>query len=228
MKNKIEHIFFDLDHTLWDFDRNSLLAFKLIFEKFDIDIDINIFLKTYQPINMKYWKLYREERVNKEELRRARLIEAFMCFEKNFSIGVIDDISEDYINFLPLHNYLIDGTQDLLEYLNPKYELHIITNGFEEVQNQKLLNSGIRHYFNTITNSEETGVKKPNPFIFEQAIQKSGAKFDNSIMIGDNYEADIKGAEAVGLDTICFNYHKEELPFQNIQVSELKEIKNYL
>ncbi|WP_282089055.1 YjjG family noncanonical pyrimidine nucleotidase [Aquimarina algiphila] len=228
MKNKIEHIFFDLDHTLWDFDRNSLLAFKMIFEKFDVDIDINIFLKAYQPINMKYWKLYREERINKEELRRARLIEAFMCFEKNFSIGVIDDISEDYINFLPLHNYLIDGTQDLLEYLNPKYELHIITNGFEEVQNQKLLNSGIRHYFNTITNSEETGVKKPNPFIFEQAIQKSGAKFDNSIMIGDNYEADIKGAEAVGLDTICFNYHKEELPFQNIQVSELKEIKNYL
>ncbi|WP_271765361.1 YjjG family noncanonical pyrimidine nucleotidase [Aquimarina algiphila] len=228
MKNKIEHIFFDLDHTLWDFDRNSLLAFKMIFEKFDIDIDINIFLKTYQPINMKYWKLYREERINKEELRRARLIEAFTCFEKNFSIGVIDDISEDYINFLPLHNYLIDGTQDLLEYLNPKYELHIITNGFEEVQNQKLLNSGIRHYFNTITNSEETGVKKPNPFIFEQAIQKSGAKFDNSIMIGDNYEADIRGAEAVGLDTICFNYHKEELPFQNIQVSELKEIKNYL
>lgn len=228
MKNKIEHIFFDLDHTLWDFDKNSFLAFKMIFEKFDIDININTFLKTYQPINMKYWKLYREERVNKQELRRARFIEAFVDFDIFFSIEVIDTMSEDYISFLPIHNYLINGTQDLLEYLNPKYNLHIITNGFEEVQNKKLLKSGILHYFNTITNSEEAGVKKPNPFIFEKAMQKSGAKFDNSIMIGDDYEADIKGAEAIGLSTICFNYHKEELPFQNIQVSELKEIKNYL
>ncbi len=228
MKNKIKHIFFDLDHTLWDFDRNSILAFKMIFKKFDIDINVDTFLETYRPINMKYWKLYREEKVDKQELRRARFIETFMDFDKNFSIETIDTMSEDYVDFLPLHNYLIDGAIDLLQYLHPKYNLHIITNGFEEVQNRKLLNSGIHHYFNTITNSEEAGVKKPNPFIFEHAILKSGAKFDNSIMIGDNYEADIKGAEAVGLDTICFNYHEEELPLENIQVFELKEIKNYL
>ncbi|WP_106795044.1 YjjG family noncanonical pyrimidine nucleotidase [Aquimarina sp. Aq78] len=228
MNNTIKHIFFDLDHTLWDFDRNSSLAFKMIFEKFDVNTRIEDFLAIYQPINMKYWKLYREEKVSKKQLRRSRLTEAFMHLDIAFSLEIIDAMSDDYINFLPLHNYLIDGTQDLLEYLNPKYNLHIITNGFREVQNRKLSNSGILHYFKTITNSEEAGVKKPNPFIFEQAIQKSGAKLDSSMMIGDNYEADIMGAEAAGLRTICFNYHKEELPAHNIQVSELKQIKKYL
>lgn len=228
MNNRIKHIFFDLDHTLWDFDKNSLLAFEMVFEKFNINIGVEDFLYSYQPINMKYWKLYREEKVSKKELRRGRLIEAFTRHNIGFSLGIIDEISNDYIDFLPLHNHLIEGTEDLLEYLNPKYDLHIITNGFREVQNKKLLSSGILHYFDTITNSEDAGVKKPNPYIFKHAIQKSGAKFDNSVMIGDNYEADIMGAEAVGLNTICFNYHKEKLPAQNIQVSELKHIKNYL
>ena len=228
MNNTIKHIFFDLDHTLWDFDKNSLLAFEMVFEKFNINIEVEDFLYSYQPINMKYWKLYREEKVSKKELRRGRLIEAFTIHNRGFSLEIIDEISNDYIDFLPLHNHLIEGTKDLLEYLNPKYDLHIITNGFREVQNKKLLSSGILHYFDTITNSEDAGVKKPNPYIFKHAIQKSGAKLDNSVMIGDNYEADIMGAEAVGLNTICFNYHKEKLPAQNIQVSELKHIKNYL
>ncbi|WP_103071014.1 YjjG family noncanonical pyrimidine nucleotidase [Aquimarina sediminis] len=228
MNKSIEHVFFDLDHTLWDFDRNSSLAFQMIFEKFDIQIAVKDFLEIYQPINMRYWKLYREEKVTKKQLRRGRLTEAFASLHKKLPLVTIDAISEDYIDFLPLHNYLIDGTQDLLEYLNPKYNLHIITNGFKEVQYKKIVNSGIAQYFDTITNSEEAGVKKPNPFIFEQAIKKSGAKLDKSIMIGDNYEADIIGAEAVGLKTICFNYHKEKLPLHNVQVSMLKEIKNYL
>ncbi len=228
MKNKIEHIFFDLDHTLWDFDKNSSLAFEMIFKKFRIPVERASFLSAYQPINMKYWKLYREEKVTKEELRRARLIEAFELLGQKFSLAVIDEIAHDYIAFLPLNNHLIDGAKELLEYLNPQYNLHIITNGFKEVQNNKLSNSGIRHYFETITNSEEVGVKKPNPFIFEHAIKVSGAKNGNSMMIGDNYEADILGAEAVGIQTICFNYHKEKLPTSNIQVSKLNQVKRYL
>ena len=228
MNNTIKHVFFDLDHTLWDFDKNSSLAFQMIFKKFDINIEVNDFLKTYQPINMHYWKLYREEKISKLELRRGRLTEAFFKLNKKFSLEIIDAISEDYIDFLPLNNHLIEGTKDLLEYLNPKYSLHIITNGFKEVQNRKLFSSGIQHYFDTITDSEEAGVKKPNPVIFKQAIQKSGAKLSHSLMIGDNYEADILGAESIGLKTICFNYHKETLPSNAIQVSELKQIKQYL
>ncbi|GAA4278180.1 YjjG family noncanonical pyrimidine nucleotidase [Aquimarina mytili] len=228
MNNIIKHIFFDLDHTLWDFDKNSSLAFEMLFEKFNVNLQIDDFIEKYQPINMKYWKLYREERVSKKHLRRNRLIEAFTAFGIEFHIDTIDTMSDDYIDFLPLNNYLIDGTKELLEYLKPKYEMHIITNGFKEVQNNKLASSGIKHYFKTITNSEEVGVKKPNPFIFEHAIRVSGADITNSVMIGDNYEADILGAQAFGLKTICFNYHKEKLPKQNIQVSELKQIKKLL
>lgn len=228
MNNTIKHIFFDLDHTLWDFDKNSSLAFQMIFKKFDINIEVNDFLKIYQPINLSYWKRYREEKVSKLEMRRGRLTEAFSNLNIFFSLEIIDAMSDDYIDFLPLNNHLIEGTKDLLEYLNPKYNLHIITNGFKEVQNKKLFNSGIQHYFDTITDSEGAGVKKPNPVIFKQAIQKSGAKLSSSLMIGDNYEADIVGAEAIGLKTICFNYHQEILPFDNIQVSKLSQIKDYL
>ncbi|GAA4271331.1 YjjG family noncanonical pyrimidine nucleotidase [Aquimarina gracilis] len=228
MNNTIEHIFFDLDHTLWDFDKNSSLAFEMIFKKFSIGMDQEAFLKVYRPINMKYWKLYREEKVNKQELRRGRLTETFDILGHSFSLTIIDEMAHDYIAFLPLNNHLINGAKELLDYLNPKYDLHIITNGFKEVQNNKLSNSGIRHYFKTITNSEEVGVKKPNPFIFEHAIKVSGAQNNNSLMIGDNYEADILGAEALGIKTICFNYHEEILPKSSLQVSALKQVKKYL
>ncbi|WP_299215891.1 YjjG family noncanonical pyrimidine nucleotidase [uncultured Aquimarina sp.] len=225
---KLDHIFFDLDHTLWDFDKNSALAFQLMFDKFEIQISIDQFLSVYQPINLRYWKLYREEQVTKTELRRGRLIEAFAVFGKQLSLEVIDALSDDYINFLPLNNYLIDGAKELLEYLMPKYQLHIITNGFREVQHTKLSNAEIRHYFKTITNSEEVGVKKPNPIIFEHALKVSGADIDRSLMIGDNYEADIVGAETMGIKTICFNYHQEQLPAKAIQVSALNQIKTYI
>ncbi|WP_366889314.1 YjjG family noncanonical pyrimidine nucleotidase [uncultured Aquimarina sp.] len=225
---KIDHVFFDLDHTLWDFDKNSALAFQLMFDKFGIKISIDHFLSVYQPINLHYWKLYREERVTKSELRRGRLTEAFALLGEQFPLEIIDALSDDYINFLPLNNYLIEGAKELLEYLMPKYQLHIITNGFSEVQHTKLSNSKIKHYFRTVTNSEQVGVKKPNPIIFEHAIKVSGADIDKSLMIGDNYEADIIGAEAIGIKTICFNYHKERLPKETIQVSRLNQIKNHI
>ncbi|MFD2565020.1 YjjG family noncanonical pyrimidine nucleotidase [Aquimarina rubra] len=225
---KIDHIFFDLDHTLWDFDRNSALAFELMFDKFNIQISIDQFLSVYQPINLRYWKLYREEQVTKTELRRGRLIEAFAVFGKRLPLEIIDALSDDYINFLPLNNYLINGAIELLEYLMPKYQMHIITNGFKEVQHTKLSNAKINHYFKTVTNSEEVGVKKPNPIIFEHALKVSGADIDKSLMIGDNYEADIIGAEALGIRAICFNYHQEELPGEAIQVSALNQIKSYI
>lgn len=228
MKNRIAHVFFDLDHTLWDFDKNSALAFGLMFQKFSIEIPVTDFLKIYQPINLKYWKLYREEKVTKTELRRGRFAEAFNSFDLQFSLDIIDQLAENYINFLPFNNYLIDGTKELLAYLKPNYTLHIITNGFREVQEDKLLNSGIKDYFATVTDSEGAGVKKPNPIIFEKALRVSGAKVVNSIMIGDNFEADILGAEAIGIKTICFNYHKEKIPEKHLQVSDLKQIKQYL
>lgn len=225
---KIDHVFFDLDHTLWDFDKNSSLAFQMMFEKFKISISTEEFLEVYQTININYWKLYREEKITKTELRRGRLIDAFGVFEIQLPLHTIDALSDDYISFLPIHNYLIDGARELLEYLMPKYQLHIITNGFKEVQETKLVNSKIKNYFKTVTDSEQVGVKKPNPAIFRHALKVSGADVSRSLMIGDNYEADIVGAESLGIKTICFNYHDENLPDESIQVSELMQIKKYI
>ena len=140
----------------------------------------------------------------------------------------IHQLSEDYITFLTTYNHLFDNTIEILEYLNPNYNLHIITNGFKEVQQGKLNKAKIDHFFDTVTNSEMVGVKKPNPKIFNHALQLANANPEQSIMIGDNYEADILGALNNGLDAICFNYHKSELDRSIKRVDHLIELKKYL
>ncbi len=228
MNKEITDIFFDLDHTLWDFDRNSELAFVKIFEKNAIDVNLDVFLEIYFPINFKYWKWYREERVTKAQLRYGRFKKTFDALKITITDDVIDKLSEDYITHLPDHNYLFDGTIELLDYLKERYTLHIITNGFEEVQMAKLKKSNIVSYFDTVTTSEAAGVKKPNPHIFKVALQAAQTSAEKSIMIGDTYEADILGAERMNMKTICFNYHKLKLPDKQIFVDELLEIQNYL
>jgi putative hydrolase of the HAD superfamily len=226
--NEITDVFFDLDHTLWDFDRNSGLAFERVFKKHKIELPLTDFLKEYEPINLVYWKKYREERVTKEELRRGRLTETFDIFKLKLPIETIDVLAVCYIEELPVDNHLFIGTVEILEYLSEKYKLHIITNGFEEVQYLKLHNSGIKKYFNTITTSEEVGLKKPNPVIFETALKKASAIPQKSIMIGDSLEADIMGAKSAGMHTLFFNYRKEEVSKSYFAVNELLEIKNHL
>lgn len=224
----IKDVFFDLDHTLWDFDRNSALAFKAIFELHDITLDFLEFLKVYSPINFKYWKWYREDRVTKSQLRYGRFRKTFDALKIHVTDDVIDKLSDDYINYLPANNYLFDNTIEILEYLNKKYTLHIITNGFEEVQIKKLVHSKIDHFFKTVITSEAAGVKKPHPKIFKLALEQSDATIEQSVMIGDTYEADIVGAQEIGMQAICFNYHKAVLPEDTIVIDQLIELKKYL
>tara|TARA_B110001452_G_C15230420_1_gene426261 strand:+ start:22 stop:711 length:690 start_codon:yes stop_codon:yes gene_type:complete len=226
-KNK-KHIFFDLDHTLWDFDKNSALTFEKIFALNDLKIDLNSFLEVYVPINFNYWKLYREDKVDKKNLKFARLNDTFKALGIDVSAGVVHKLSDDYITYLSTFNHLFHGTIELLEYLHAKYKLHIITNGFKEAQQAKLNQSNIDHYFLTVTNSEMVGVKKPNPKIFQHALQIANATIENSLMIGDNLEADILGALNIEMDAICFNYHKEVLASNIIGVDHLLELKNYI
>ena len=224
----ITDIFFDLDHTLWDFEKNSALAFEKVLKKYQIKIELDIFLKYYVPLNLKYWELYRHEKVTQPQLRYGRLKDTFDQLNYEISDELIDLLSTEYIHYLPEFNYLFDGTIEVLEYLNDKYCLHIITNGFQEVQAGKMKNSGIDKYFKTITNSEMAGVKKPNPKIFEYALQKANAKKQNSIMIGDCLDADINGALNFGMDAIHFNENKKEIPNHVKQVNHLIELKNHL
>ncbi len=226
--SRIAHIFFDLDHTLWDFDRNSGLAFERVFKKHNIELPLPEFLEAYEPINLVYWKKYREERVTKEELRRGRLTEAFAHFDVSFPVAEIDAIAGCYIAELPINNHLFQGTVEILEYLLQKYRLHIITNGFEEVQYLKLNNSGIKKYFSTITTSEEVGLKKPHPSIFQAALAKAGALAQHSVMIGDSFEADVLGAANAGMHSVFFNYRNETVSAPGLTIGDLSEIKNFL
>ncbi|CAA0152655.1 YjjG family noncanonical pyrimidine nucleotidase [Tenacibaculum maritimum] len=224
----IQHIFFDLDHTLWDFERNSELAFQRIFEERKIPISITDFLKIYKPINFKYWKLYREEKVSKEALRYNRLKETFEELTYSISTELIIAISEDYINFLSDYNHLFEGTIEILDYLKEKYELHIITNGFKEVQHLKMEKSGIKKYFTHIITSESIGVKKPDPKIFAYAMKLAKATPKNCIMIGDSYEADVIGGLDMGMSAIYCNLEKKENIKGISTIQSLIELKQYL
>ena len=225
---EIKNVFFDLDHTLWDFERNSALTFELLFNKYKLDIDINSFLKVYVPINLEYWRLYRNESISKEYLRFNRLNDAFKKLNIDVSSDLINKLSYDYIENLPKFNHLIDGAHELLLYLKKKYKLYLITNGFRNVQSNKLKNSGIGNFFLSIYDSESIGVKKPNPLIFNHALDDSGCIAKDSVMIGDSFEADIQGSLSVGMNAIHYVNFGEKEHKECIIVNNLLSIKKIL
>ena len=225
---EIKNVFFDLDHTLWDFERNSALTFELLFNKYKLDIDINSFLKVYVPINLEYWRLYRNESISKEYLRFNRLNDAFKKLNIDVSSDLINKLSYDYIENLPKFNHLIDGAHELLLHLKKKYKLYLITNGFRNVQSNKLKNSGIGNFFLSIYDSESVGVKKPNPLIFNHALDDSGCIARESVMIGDSFEADIQGSLSVGMNAIHYVNFGEKEHKECIIVNNLLSIKKIL
>ena len=228
MQSNIKDVFFDLDHTLWDFDKNSELTFENIFNKNHPTVETKIFIEKYVPINQACWKLYQYDKITHAELRYNRLKHSFDAINYSISDEQIESIAQEYIDLLPENNHLFDGTFEVLDYLQEKYKLHIITNGFAEVQFKKISKSNIGSYFKTITNSEMAGVKKPNPIIFEYALDLAKAKKENSIMIGDCLEADVQGALDAGIDAIFFNESRVEVSHSIKQVNHLLELKKYL
>ncbi len=225
----IKHVFFDLDHTLWDFETNSAKAYSTCFKEMHINLDIAEFLAVYTGINEAYWKRYREDKVSKETLKYGRLKDSFTALSYDISDDDIHTLASKYIDNLPKYNALFEGGKEALIYLSKSYELHIITNGFHEIQRLKLQNAGIRPYFNQVITSESAGVKKPNPEIFYYALKKAGAKASESMMIGDSYEADVQGALEVGMQALYFNPHGKTLKktYKN-EIKHLNEIKKYL
>ena len=228
MYNGITDVFFDLDHTLWDFEKNSALTFEKIFKENGMQIALPDFLKVYVPLNLKFWRLYREEKLTKSELRYQRLKTAFDEIELPVSDIQINQLASDYITHLSSFNNLFPGTIGLLDYLKTKYRLHIITNGFEEIQEKKMKNANILSYFDVVVNSEMAGVKKPNPKIFEMALDKACIPAERALMIGDSFEADILGAKNVGFQVLHFNPDIGEPHEICPIVTDLNEIKDFL
>lgn len=229
MKAPILHVFFDLDHTLWDFEKNSALTFEKILQKNQIPVDTSEFVRQYSPVNYRYWDLFRDDKISQNEMRFGRLRETFALLNLKVEQEVLELLADEYIEFLPENNNVFEGTFELLEYLKPKYNLHIITNGSHDLQNHKMNNSKLSPYFKTTTNSQSVGVKKPNPLIFDFALRQANAKKENSIMIGDCIHADVLGAINCGMDAVLFSELYQDLEDKTIkQVNRLLDLKKYL
>lgn len=204
------------------------MAFDRIFSEKYSEVRVEDFIEKYAPINQACWKLYQEDKITHQELRYNRLKLSFEALDYTISDDNINQIANDYIAFLPDNNHLFDGTIEVLEYLKPKYKLHIITNGFANVQDRKINNAALGGYFATVTNSESAGVKKPNSIIFDYAVNLAQTSKDKSIMIGDDFDADVNGALNAGLDAIFFNVKNIEIPEKYKQINHLLELKKYL
>ena len=208
-KNLITDVFFDLDHTLWDFEKNSALTFEKIFDELSLDLNLNKFLVTYEMVNHEYWKLYRENTISQNELRYNRLIKTFQAINLELEPKILAIISDKYILYLSTYSNLFKGAISLLKYLKRKYNLHVITNGFETVQHKKIINSGLSPFFENIFTADKVGYKKPDPIIFRHALDQTQTFAHNCLMIGDSFEADVLGALNIGMQAIHFNSHNE-------------------
>ncbi len=208
---KIEHFFFDLDRTLWNFEKNSHEALEELYESRNLSQlgikNCSDFVTKYKEINEEFWALYRDHKITKKVLRKGRFRKAFESFGIQDE-QLADEFGEFYIRLCPTKTNLVEGAIETLDYLRSKYKLHIITNGFEETQSAKLTETGLNRYFEHVITSEMVQRRKPNPIIFEFALEKAGALPQNSAMVGDDLATDIKGAETVGMTSIFFNPRK--------------------
>lgn len=225
------NLFFDLDRTIWDFDRNSYETLHELYQDLEIQTktktEFEIFFKKYTEINHLLWDLYRSEKISKEYLS----IERFSLTLKHFGandVWLAEEYAKSYLSVLPQKTLLFDGVIETLEKLKNTYRMHIITNGFQEVQYKKLTNSRIDKYFDCIITSENANSKKPESKIFLYALQEAGANSNNSIMIGDDIDVDIQGAKEVGMDQIFCNFDntqaKAEATFTISSFLQLQEI----
>lgn len=230
--SKYKNVFFDLDDTLWAFSENSRDTFKEVYLKYNFDTYFDSFehyYGLYLKRNVELWEEYAEGKVTKDELNEQRF------FYPLQAVGVNDPklskrFSEDFFAIVPTKEKLMPYAKEVLEYLKPNYNLYIISNGFRELQSKKMQASGIDSYFKKIILSEDIGVMKPYPEIFHFALSATQSELRESIMIGDNWKADITGAKGVGMDQVYYNVEeREEFPFEATHVvMGLEELKRIL
>ncbi len=232
MKNKYKHIFFDLDHTLWDYDANANETLIDIYEKYSFKkmgfFSVEEFLTAFHQENEILWTQYNQGIIPKSAIRQQRFVKVFEAVGLPL-LYQPPNINQEFVQQCPFHTHVIDHTFEILDYLFPQYEMHIITNGFDDIQHIKLAQSGLDKYFGHVITSESCGARKPSEKIFQHALALSNSDVERSIMIGDNAQTDILGAREVGMDHIFFNPHKKSLPdFETIEIKSLLEIKDIL
>lgn len=228
----LQHIFFDLDHTIWDFDRNAEETLHELYNTYELKgiglHSADQFIEVYTRNNHLLWAEYHLGKISKEVLRETR-------FSKTFTdMGVHADLvpaqfEDDYVRICPTKTNLFPQAHETLTYLSAKYQLHLISNGFQESTEMKVETTGLGRYFDTIVISECVGCNKPDRAIFEFALNGANATVEESLMIGDSIEADIRGAQAFGMKAIFFNPERKEKPADvEHEIVELKQLMEIL
>ena len=230
-----KHLFFDLDHTLWDFEANSRQTLEELYQSLNLKEkgihDFDLFHKNYLAHNDKLWDRYRNGYIKVDELRWKRMWLALLDF-KIADEKLAREMGTIFLDLLPTRKLLFPYTIEILDYLAEKnYQLHLITNGFEKTQHGKLKSSGLDKYFLKVITSEGSNSLKPHKEIFEYAFQRTGASPSESIMIGDTIEVDILGAVNAGIDQVHVNHLTKEVELVNgkaptYTVYSLKELES--
>jgi putative hydrolase of the HAD superfamily len=224
------HLFFDLDHTLWDFEENARMTLLELYQQLHLEqkgiFDFDLFHKNYLAHNEKLWERYRNGFIKQEELRVKRMWLALLDFKIADEV-LARDMSVRFLDLLPTRTILFPYAIEILQYLtNKNYQLHLITNGFEKTQHSKLRYSGLDKYFKEVITSEASSSLKPNKEIFDFAFERTGAKAEESIMLGDSLEVDIIGAMRAGIDQVFINHQNIITDIKpTYTVTSLKELE---
>ncbi len=223
-----KHLFFDLDHTLWDFEKNSEATMRQLYKEYDLTSrgidDFDALFKAYNFHNDKLWDRYRNGFIKRDELRWKRMWLMLLDF-KVADTALAHELGVAYLEILPTQTLLLPNAKELLDHCKGRYEMHLITNGFETTQRLKLQYSGISRYFTHLITSEKSNSMKPHRDIFDYALVAAKANTEDSIMIGDAVDIDILGAINAGWDTVYFNqYDKPHTRKPTYEVRDLGEL----
>jgi len=229
MPKSYQHLFFDLDHTLWDFDKNSEVSLRKLYDEYDLKgrgiLDFEALHRAYVVHNDKLWERYRNGYIKRDELRWKRMWLMLLDF-KVADTALAHELSTAYLEILPVQTSLVPHAREVLEHCKGRYQMHLITNGFETTQRMKLQYSGIARFFTHLITSEKSNSMKPHRDIFEFALNLAKADVEQSIMIGDAIDIDILGAINAGMDTVYYNPHK--LPHKRKPTYEINHLEELL
>lgn len=226
----LKAIFFDLDHTLWDYETNSAEVLTGFYNQHisTTESELTAFLSNFTKVNDALWNKYSKGLIDKEVIRKSRFVEVLELSGIN-DPALAENLSIQYLFECPRKTHLFPGTIEVLEYLNKKYDTHILTNGFSDVQEVKLNNAGISKYFDKVITSESIGHKKPSKEFFDHAFEATKSTNSEAIMIGDNLKTDILGAHKAKMKSVYFNPSGYAKPHKaTFEIKELKELLHIL
>ncbi|WP_224999316.1 YjjG family noncanonical pyrimidine nucleotidase [Cesiribacter sp. SM1] len=215
LKTTYKFLFFDLDHTLWDYTSNSEETLRELYEKYGLaqvgNFCTDTFCQTFDKVNRQLWSLNEAGALGRDELRRQRFVRVLEALG-NTSVPewVSEGLDRDYMSICPAKGGLLPYAREVLEHCHKRFPMYVLTNGFRDVQDIKLEAAGINHFFDGIFTAEDAGVSKPNTFFFEYVLRKVGAKPQECLMVGDNLKADIIGAASAGIDSVYYNPYRRK------------------